>query len=260
MNRAHIWSDVPGDFFSGSSSSDAEEHAEEQGGMARNVNSIDELLALFKEWLHWEESFDVIDFHTHGGPGVIYIGSDKLTDSNLYRLYTSNLGSIFRNNAQVIFNGCNVAEGFRGEYFLWRFGNMMLKEGGGKVMGNSGLGFADAFISGDVYHPFGDWVTVEVGIGGGAKLSGHRDLVLDTINARTKTADEKIKSLESDGSISAYDAINVRNWLLIARMYAANPTHENMFHACDHLRMVEKKLKAKERDRILSGIPKNAIK
>lgn len=260
MNRVHIWSDVPGDWLRGSSSWDAEEHAEEDGGMTKNVNSIDELLALFKEWLHWEESFDVIDFHTHGGPGVIHIGSDKLTTANLYRLYTSNLDSIFRNNAQIIFNGCNVGEGFRGEDFLWRFGNMMLKESGGKVMGSSGLGLADAFISGDVYHPFGDWVTVEVGIGGGAKLSGHKDMVPDNINARITSANERIANLEKDGSLPFYDAINVANWLNIARMYGANPTYENMFHACDHLRMVEMKLKAKERDRILKGIPQNAIK
>src|SRR5688572_4379725 len=151
MDSVHIWSDVPGK-WSASSSWDAEEHAEEEGGLARNVNSIDELLDLFKEWLHWEESFNIIDFHTHGGPGVISIGSDDLTTANLFRLYTLNVDRIFRSNAQIIFNGCNVGEGFRGEYFLWRFGSMMLKEGGGKVMGCTGLGLADAFISGDVYH------------------------------------------------------------------------------------------------------------
>jgi Domain of unknown function (DUF4347) len=259
VNRVHVWSDIPND-SSGSTSGDANEHAEEQGDIVINVNSIVELLALFKEWLKMEESFDLIDFHTHGGPGVICIGSDKLTVSNLYRLYTSNVDQIFKNNAQVIFNGCNVAEGHTGELFLLRFGKMMLKGGGGKVMGSTGYGVADAFLSGDVYHPLADWVSVKVAAGGGAKLFGHQHLVLDNIKARIESADERIPNLETNGSFSASEALVVKNWLNIARTYATNPTDENMFHACDHLRMVEKKIFEKERARILKGIPRNAIK
>jgi Domain of unknown function (DUF4347) len=259
VNTVHIWSDIPNDWHA-SSSWDANTHSYEHGDIAINVNSIAELLALFKEWLKMEESFDLIDFHTHGGPGVICIGSDKLTVSNLYRLSTSNVDQIFNNNAQVIFAGCNVAEGHTGELFLLRFGQIMLKGGGGKVMGSTGEGVAEPFRTGDVYHPFGDWVSAKVAMGGGAKLFGHQHLVLDNIKARIKSADERIPNLETNGSFSASEALVVKNWLNIARTYATNPTDENMFHACDHLRMVEKQIFEKERARILNGIPKNAIK
>jgi hypothetical protein len=46
VNRVHVWSDIPND-SSGSTSGDANEHAEEQGDIVINVNSIAELLALF---------------------------------------------------------------------------------------------------------------------------------------------------------------------------------------------------------------------
>lgn len=246
MNRVHIWSDIPKDWRS-SSGTDANEHAAENGDMVINVNSLDELLALFNEWVKMEISFDVMDFHTHGGPGVINIGSCRLTSANLYRLYTSNVDRIFNNNAQVVFNGCNVAQDYWGEFFLLRFGKMMLKGGGGKVLGNTGTGIADPLFTGDVYHPFGDWVSVEVGMGGGAKLNGHRHLVSKNVNARIKTADEKIRKLESNGTLSAFDMLEINTWLTTARIYAANPTAENMFNSCDHLRIVEQKISEKER-------------
>lgn len=258
MNKVHIWSDKPNDWRL-PTSWHANDHAEEKGGIVINVNSIAELQALFKDWVKWEETFDAIDFHTHGSPGSIRIGADRLTVSNLNLLYASNVDRIFNDNAQIIFLGCNVGEGYMGEFFLLQFGKMMLRGGGGKVMGSTGLGFPN-LVTGGAYHPFGDWVSVHVGKGGYAKLSGHRYLVLDNIKARIKSAEERIPRLESDGSLSPSEALVVKNWLYIAMTYAANPTNRNMFHACDHLTFVEKELDEKERTRIFKGIPENAIK
>lgn len=259
MNRAHIWSDVPDDWRA-SSSGDANEHADEEGGIVRNVNTISELLKLFNGWLDAEESFDILDFHTHGGPGVIYIGSEELNVGNLRRLSTSRINEIFNNDAQIVFNGCNVGEGHQGEWFLLRFGKLMLKGGGGKVIGNTGLGIADAFFSGDVFHPFGDWVGVRVGMGGSAKLYKHKHLIEDKIKERIESAEERIERLpDEDFSVSA-DKAKLAAAVKLAKKYLADPKDENLFYACDEIAAVEKKLYRIERERIFRHIPKNAIK
>jgi hypothetical protein len=260
MNRVHIWSDVPGDWMHGSSSGDANEHAEEDGGWVFNVRSIAELKDLFKDWLKWDTTLHVLDFHTHGGPGSINLGAETLDVLSLHRLYLPNMDDVFHINAKVIFTGCNVGEGHQGEWFLLRFAEMTLNGGGGKVRGSTGTGIADPLIYGDVYHPFGDWVTATVSPGGNAKLSGHTHLVPNRIQSRIRSADKRIEKLDNNGRWMAADPLVVKNWLNIARTYAASPGDEDMFHACDYLRMVERKLFKEERDRNFSRIPENAIK
>jgi hypothetical protein len=49
----------------------------------------------------------------------------------------------------VEFHGCNVAEGYRGEFFLIRFGKTFLKRNGGYVSGNNALYVLDGLLEND---------------------------------------------------------------------------------------------------------------
>ena len=116
---------------------------------------------------------DKADFHTHGGPGSISLGGDDLDFQTLERFRSKGYDQIFNAKAEVEFHGCNVAEGFRGEFFLIRFGQTFLKRNGGYVSGNDSAGFN---VTNEAVHPWGDWVTATIAPGGGASLSGHAHL------------------------------------------------------------------------------------
>jgi len=101
------------------------------------------------------EFFSRVLFETHGGPGRIRFGDQRIwasywrgtTDRSWYRVVT--------NNARVYFNGCNVAEGNDGWAFLEAASQVFLKPGGGEVFGQTSLGFANPF-NGHVIHLWGD--------------------------------------------------------------------------------------------------------
>jgi hypothetical protein len=241
MNKAHFWSDIPKDWRA-SSSGNANKHAGKHGDFVINVKTLGELQSWFRHWVQGEESFDFIDFHTHGAPGLLCIGADELTIGTIYKIFTPKVDQIFNNDAQVIFNGCNVAEGHWGEYFLVKFGETMLKGGGGKVFGNTGLGIMDPVFTGDVFHPLGDWVCANVSRGGSVRLENHTHLVLENINKKISEAEETVQHLSAIGEINDSEKLAMITDVNCAKTFAAHPTDWNMFNACDHLWMFDKKL------------------
>jgi hypothetical protein len=120
---------------------------------------------------------DWVDFHTHGGAGSISIGSEQLKASNMAeKVANKRLELAFNAGAQVVFQGCNVADGPWGELFVAGCGYHLLRKQGGKVKAHTGLGVAEPLYTGNVYHPFGNWVTAKVSPGGAVTLAGHRYL------------------------------------------------------------------------------------
>jgi Domain of unknown function (DUF4347) len=168
----HFWSDIPGK-FSRSSEPGAVGHAEEEGGFALEVNGLIELESHLHNLAYDSIDVDKADFHTHGCPGSISLGGDDLNFQTLERFVSKGYDQIFNAKAEMEFHGCNVAEGFRGEFFLIRFGQTFLKRKGGTVSGNDSAGFN---IGNEAAHPWGDWVTATIAPGGGASLSGHTNL------------------------------------------------------------------------------------
>jgi Domain of unknown function (DUF4347) len=171
-STVHFWSNIPGK-FSRSLEPSAEGHVEEEGGLALEVNGLVEMEFHLHNLAYDSIYVDKADFHTHGGPGSISLGGDDLDFVTLERFRGKGYDQIFNAKAEVEFHGCNVAEGFQGEFFLIRFGQTFLKRNGGSVSGNDSLGFN---IGNEAAHPWGDWVTATIVPGGGASLSGHAHL------------------------------------------------------------------------------------
>lgn len=242
MKGVHIWSNDPKAWWSGSSESDATKHAEGAGDLVINVNSLSELREVFKGWVDSGQSFDLIDFHTHGSGGRIGIGSEDLEHMNLSSVYTPKIERVCNPDAQIIFTGCNVAETFNGEYFLLRVGEMMLLNSGGTVKGHTGYGFAEVLFSGDVFHPFGNWVTVEIGVGGGGKFFNNHYFIPEKISERINEAEKRIAYYEDKNVFAVGEALKIRTNLNNARMFSFSPTNKNMFYALDELFLVDNKL------------------
>jgi hypothetical protein len=186
-NSIHIWSDIPGDWRL-SSRRDAQTH----GHQILQVVSIPDLVSAFGRFRAEGVVFDEMDFHTHGGPGGIALGSDSLDYLTMQKLEGLSFDKLFARQAMITFTGCNVAEGAQGEYFLVRAGKALLRNGGGKVLGSTGAGLADPIFSGDVYHPFGDWVTATIGPGGTATLRGHKYLIPKKLRERISQAQSRM--------------------------------------------------------------------
>ena len=171
-HTVHFWSDIPGK-LSRSSESGAEGHANEEGGFALEVHGLVELELHLHNIAYDSIDIDKADFHTHGSPGSISLGGDDLNFKTLERFMSKGYDQIFNAKAEVEFHGCNVAEGYRGEFFLIRFGKTFLRRNGGYVSGNNAVGFN---VGNEAPHPWGEWVTATIAPGGGASLSGHTDL------------------------------------------------------------------------------------
>jgi hypothetical protein len=234
MNRVHISSD--------DLDGNAQKHAED-GDHVEHVNSLSELRELFNGWIKTGESLDYLDFHAHGGPAYISLRSDNLGLHNIDGLISWGFAQIFNNKAKIVFHGCNVAESYKGEYFLLRFARIALKKRGGTVLGSNGLGIAHRLdFSGEIYHPFGSWVSVGVSSGGAARLHGQLHLVPVKLQERVQATLVKYATLEAEGLLSAPEAGKIKKMLDRAIGYAALPDDDNMANAYDHLELVERAL------------------
>jgi hypothetical protein len=147
--------------------------AEQAGHYYEIVSSVAELDRFFIGLLNRQFLMDELHFYTHGGTGVIALGSDSLNDRlNAFR--NRSFERIFNSGAIIQFHGCNIAESGHGEIFLAEWGTVFLRGGGGDVLGNTGEGYA---LAGALYHPFGGWVTARVSRGGAVNLLNHSHLI-----------------------------------------------------------------------------------
>src|SRR5262249_3814385 len=124
--KLHFWSDMPGDWHI-SAQRHAEKHAEREHGTTTRIDSIEKLKNVFRAMSNFKLTSAQLDFHTHGRPGRIRLGADRLTCDNIF-IHLGNQGfdKLFSKDAAIIFAGCSVGEGFRGEYFLARAGAILL--------------------------------------------------------------------------------------------------------------------------------------
>ncbi|NNG05284.1 MAG: DUF4347 domain-containing protein [Inquilinus sp.] len=175
--RYHLHSDIPGK-FSLSTVHDARAHAGDSLDIAKPLKCTDDLIELFQEWVRIGERVESLDFHTHGAPGSIKLGDDRLSwgTPDFQRLEDTGVRKVFTPGCPIVFRGCDVAEGPRGEAFVAEIGRTWLSAHGGTVTGSTGKGLMDPFgwLSPErVWHPLGTWVTATVAAGGAATLSGH---------------------------------------------------------------------------------------
>lgn len=209
MRKVHIYADITGDWRP-SDRHVAEEHAEERSGeKIIGVNSIDTLLSTLNQMAEKATVLDAMDFHTHGSPGSLSIGSEHLNFDTLGRFRGEQFPRIFRPGAVIELSGCNVAEGPEGELFLAEFGSIFLKNNGGRVKASTGAGLADPLFTGDVYHPTGRWLTAQVRPGGGVTLINCRHLLPHLIRNAIERRKRDIQQMEQ-GTLSAARRGNIQ--------------------------------------------------
>lgn len=203
MNTLNIWSDIPGQWYKASTKSDAIEKAEKEAKaghktLVEQVNSVNDLLRLFTRLANESDVWHTLNFYTHGSGGAIALGSNHLDLSSLERFENQDLSRIFAANCVITFDGCNVAEGAQGEFFLVEVGDVFLSVNGGKVRGSTGAGFGYWGGSDSSVHPFGDWITATVGPGGTIRFDKLNHLHPDRINERIAEYSRRIVFIENE--------------------------------------------------------------
>jgi hypothetical protein len=188
VNRLNIWSDIPGQWYKASTKSDAVEKSEKDAkagdkALIEQIESVSDLIELFKRLVSASDVWDTLNFHTHGSGGSIALGSTSLNSGSIEQLEKQGFDRLFSATCVITFEGCNVAEGASGEFFLAKVGDVLLSVNGGKVRGNTGAGLG--YWGGDAsVHPFGEWITATVGPGGTIRFDKLNHLHPDLINAR----------------------------------------------------------------------------
>jgi hypothetical protein len=144
-------------------------HADHPGHSTLGVGNVRDLKYALRRLLEGPK-LDAMDFHTHGAPGAVELGTDHLTVNTLEEFRNEGFDALFKAGGVVEFHGCNVAERAIGELFLAEFGSIFLRGAGGEVRGSTSYGFQDPLYSGETAHLWGEWVTAEVRVGGGVRM------------------------------------------------------------------------------------------
>jgi hypothetical protein len=116
--------------------------------------------------------FNHVRFQTHGHPGHIRMGPDRLYDTTFeFGMKDKGYDELFPSYTLIYFDGCNVAADDEGTDFLIAVGGAWLRRAGGETFGwtNPGYGFGGfPFIGGHTVHlrSTGNVVRVYFGPGG----------------------------------------------------------------------------------------------
>jgi hypothetical protein len=178
----HLWSDPPNKKpFLGAN---AIAHAD--GDPVYRVDSAANLENVFKELLKKNTFVAKLDFHTHGFPGGIALGSEllwALDDTttkggrhvvSLAHFRDKGYDQVFLAGAHVFFHGCNVADTAEGELFLAVFGSIFLRVRGGRVGGSTSTGYNYGIWKSKLIHWSGNTVYAQVEAGGDVTMDGAR--------------------------------------------------------------------------------------
>ena len=133
MATAHISSDMPTKALTTLMEDSAADHAK-KGDTTYGVDNLPSLSLLFRKLKEKKARLTHVDFHTHGSPGSLAIGSDHLNRTTLLRDFAGRgFDAVFAKDARIFFHGCNIAEKAVGELFLAEVAVTFLKSGGGRV-------------------------------------------------------------------------------------------------------------------------------
>jgi hypothetical protein len=133
------------------------------------VRDVEGLRTALAQLVREGKTFRRVLWYTHGNPGQIAFGDDRLGIPELYKL--KGFEALFPLPTKMYFSGCNVAAGDIGWIFLQIAGNVFLR-GGGYTMAwtSTGYGYNNAalrwLISSHSVHYTGDVRIVTFDSGG----------------------------------------------------------------------------------------------
>jgi hypothetical protein len=144
----------------------ADNRATQIGAMAIGISDVDDLKAKLTQLRKWEQSIKRLFFYTHGDPGSIHFGRSVLTSGRVLGELTG-FQNLFRPNAEIGFDGCNVGDVKKGctvgnscsktengPVFLMAVAKTFLGASGGHVYGWTSAGWGFPAVGGSVIHHF----------------------------------------------------------------------------------------------------------
>lgn len=141
----------------------APKRAAATGARSIGVVGIAGLKAAFKNLLDQHIKISRLVIETHGTPGAIKFGTDKLEVTKLSEFRGQGYEGLFEDNARIFLNGCNIAKTghdcsgsscvtSNGRDFLREFAKIFLVKSGGRVGASTSLGTVFKGISDKVFH------------------------------------------------------------------------------------------------------------
>jgi hypothetical protein len=82
------------------------------------------------------KAFEEVQFHifdTHGGPGELQLRDKTLIGAGSLGLFAAKNPRLMAANSRILFQGCNIGEGAKGELFMDSIGKSFFKGKGGFV-------------------------------------------------------------------------------------------------------------------------------
>jgi hypothetical protein len=139
----------------GMSASTAPDYAQKYGWTAVGIGSLQELRDAFDRLKTANTRIARLLVTTHGGPGRISFGGQRLDVTNLAWITGRGYEEVFENGARVFLDGCNVAEGNAGSTFLRKLGEAFFIKVSGSIAASTSVGLGNPFGAG-VYHLWGE--------------------------------------------------------------------------------------------------------
>lgn len=139
----------------GMSASTAPDYAEKYGWTAVGIDSLAGLRAAFDALKSTTSKIERLLVTTHGGPGRISFGKQRLDVTNLGWITGRGYEDLFETGARVFLDGCNVAEGSAGSKFLRKLGEAFFIKVSGSIAASTSVGLGNPFGAG-VYHLWGE--------------------------------------------------------------------------------------------------------
>lgn len=141
----------------------APKRAAATGARSIGVVGIAGLKTAFKTLLTEHVKISRLVIETHGTPGAMKFGSDRLEVTKLSEFRGQGFEDLFEDNARIFLNGCNIAKiGHdcsgtscvvnNGREFLREFARIFLIKSGGRVGASTSLGTVFKGISDKVFH------------------------------------------------------------------------------------------------------------
>lgn len=155
MAMVHIYDDNPSTRLGMDNSVANGANTRSEDRIRKPVKTFDEMRKALDDLLAANTSVSRLLIETHGTPGRIYLGGSAI-GHNVVEDWFANRGyeRMFSGSANVVFNGCNVAESDDGWLFLEKFGNALLNLNGGRITGWTSAGFSNP-VDGHVVHLWG---------------------------------------------------------------------------------------------------------
>jgi hypothetical protein len=168
------------------------------GSSVEGLDNLDDFIRVLHTYAQGRDPIRELTLFAHGAPGEVTIGRTTVVVTRLDRLRNKGLDRAFSANARIVFESCEIAGSADGELFLAEFGSILLRRGGGEVVGSTGSGATPwGWFGGAVWYFGAREVKARVNVGGGVRLINNVYLRADRLRNTIDYFRERIQEARS---------------------------------------------------------------